>query len=124
MAGFGRSGKASWRRRKRRTIVGATYILLDELRVSHAGSRDELIGVEVHQAVAGLCGEGGRARAEGAKPVAVTGATGAFPNILARGFRFGILYFGEMVNVVFILGSRESWGSTEGLTGFQEVLVL
>lgn len=52
-AEFGGSGKASWRRGERQ-ITRATYILLDELSVHHAGSRDQLVGIEVNEAVAGL----------------------------------------------------------------------
>lgn len=38
-------------------IIGATYILLNELRINQAGSRDQLVGIKVHQVVAGLCRE-------------------------------------------------------------------
>lgn len=38
-------------------ITGATYILLDELRINQAGSRDQLVGIKVDQVVAGLCRE-------------------------------------------------------------------
>lgn len=45
-----------------RQITRATYIFLDKLSVHHAGSRDQLLGIEVNEAVAGLHQEkrGGR----------------------------------------------------------------
>lgn len=44
-------------RKRRRKIIGATYILLDELCIHQAGSRDHLISIKVDQVVAGLCRE-------------------------------------------------------------------
>lgn len=42
-------------RREGGQIIRVTYILLDELSVSYAGSGDQLVGIEVNEVVAGLC---------------------------------------------------------------------
>lgn len=56
---LGDQGRLLGRGRREGQIIGATYILLDELRVNQAGSRDQLIGIKVNQVVAGLCREKG-----------------------------------------------------------------
>lgn len=65
-------------------IIGATYILLNELCINQAGSGDQLVRIKVNQLVAGLLqgeGRGGRAQAEQTELWlrAVTGAPGLFP---------------------------------------------
>lgn len=40
-----------------RQIIRATYILLDELSIHQAGSRDQHVSIKVNEVVAGLCQE-------------------------------------------------------------------